>query len=180
MDNRNITTEQDLLRAKTQVVYESERTVIDQATGEILQSEHNKSFKKSSEPDYIKIYYKAMMAVQGVEDLPLKFILALSCQIGYANGDRVIFYNNRMTREAISRYCDVSDGMVSKYIRSAVDKGILFTTQYKGVYEVNPWMIAKGRWEKIREIQAEFRFVEGRWRRAITSDVQDNQETETA
>lgn len=169
-------TEQDFLREKTRTVYESERTVTDSATGEILRQEKEVSKRTSSEPDFIKVYYKAMMAVQGVEDLPLKFLLALSCEIGFSNGDRVIFYNNKMTRQSIAKYCAVSDNMVSKYIKQAVNKGVLFPTEYKGAYEVNPWLIAKGKWEHIRELQASFQFVAGRWQRvAMIDDVTDEQ-----
>ena len=161
----NITSEQDFLREKTRTVYESEHSVIDKATGEILYSERETSKRTSTEPDFIKIYYKTMMAVQGVEDLPLKFLLALSCEIGFSNGEKVIFYNNKMTRDSIAKYCQVSDNMVSKYIRQAVVKGVLFATEYKGAYEVNPWLIAKGKWEHIKELQASFRYVSGKWER---------------
>lgn len=171
-----VTSEQDFLREKTRTVYESERTVIDEASGEILRSEKESSKRTSTEPDYIKVYYKTMMAVQGVEDIPLKFLLALSCEIGFSNGQRVIFYNNKMTRRSIAQYCNVTDGMVSKYIRQAVNRGVLFTTEFKGAYEVNPWLIAKGKWDHIKELQASFEFVDQKWRRKITSTPPDTDE----
>lgn len=118
-----------------------------------------------------------MMAVQGVEEIPLKFLLALSGEIGFSNGDRVIFYNNKMTRQSIARYCDVTDGMVSKYIKQAVDRGVLFMTEYKGAYEVNPWLIAKGKWEHIKELQASFRFVAGKWERVARVEQDDGSES---
>lgn len=177
----NVTSEQDFLRAKTKTTWERERTVVDGATGEILQAEHEISKRTSTEPDYIKVYYKAMMAVQGVDDIPLKFLLALSGEIGFSNGDKVIFYNNKMTRDSIARYCGVGDNMVSKYIKHAVDKGILFATSYKSAYEVNPWLIAKGKWEHIRQLQASFEFVQGKWRRvAILDDNADNADNDAA
>lgn len=173
-----ITSEQDFLRDKTRVVYESEREIIDRATGEILQSEKETSKRTSSEPDYIKIYYKAMMAVQGVEEIPLSFMLALSCEIGFSNGDRVMFYNNKTTRRRIAEYCAVGDNMVTKYIRRCVDKGVLFSTPDRGTYEVNPWLIAKGKWEHIKELQASFRFVAGKWERIARVKRDDESESE--
>ena len=164
----SITSERDFLREKSRTIYESERTVIDEATGEILRREIETSKKTSTEPDYIKVYYRTMMAVQGVEDIPLKFLLALSGEIGFSNGERVIFYNNKITRQSIAKYCDVTDGMVSKYIKQAVDSGVLFSTECKGAYEVNPWMIAKGKWQHIRELQASFEFVDRKWRRKVS------------
>ena len=70
--------------------------------------------------------------------------------------------------------------MVAKYIRRSVDKGILFSTQDRGTYEVNPWLIAKGKWSSIQELQANFRFVEGKWERVMTLTPEESQETESA
>ena len=166
-------TEQDFLRDKTVAIYESETTVIDSASGEILHHEHGAKRKTSTEPDHIKVYYKAMMAVNGVEEIPLNFLLALSAQIPYANGDKVYFYNNKTTRRNIAEYCGCGDNWVAKLIRKGVEKGILFATSDRGTYEVNPWLIAKGKWEKIRELQANFEFVEGRWERKVIYDTED-------
>lgn len=158
--------------------YEKERTVIDVTSGEIVQNEKT-TFKKAvtSEPDYIKVYYKTMMAVNEISEIPLDFLLALSAQIGFTNGDKILFYNNKTTRRSISDYCKIGDNMVAKYIRRAVDKGILFSTQDRGTYEVNPWLIAKGRWEHIKELQASFQFVNGKWTRLIESSI-DEEENE--
>lgn len=162
--------EQDFRRGKTTAIYESDTSIVDSSTGEILRQEHTTKRKTSSEPDYIKVYYQAMMAVNEISEIPLDFLLALSAQIGFANGDRILFYNNKTTRRAISDYCEIGDNMTAKYIKRSVEKGILFTTEDRGTYEVNPWLIAKGKWEHIKELQANFQFVAGRWERTITMD----------
>jgi len=162
--------EQDFRRGKTTAIYESDTSIIDSSTGEILRQEHATKRKTSSEPDYIKVYYQAMMAVNEISEIPLDFLLALSAQIGFANGDRILFYNNKTTRRAISDYCEIGDNMTAKYIKRSVENGILFTTEDRGTYEVNPWLIAKGKWEHIKELQANFQFVAGRWERTITMD----------
>lgn len=162
--------EQDFRRGKTTAIYESDTSIVDSSTGEILRQEHAIKRKTSSEPDYIKVYYQAMMAVNEISEIPLDFLLALSAQIGFANGDRILFYNNKTTRRAISDYCEIGDNMTAKYIKRSVEKGILFTTEDRGTYEVNPWLIAKGKWEHIKELQANFQFVAGRWERTITMD----------
>ena len=99
-------------------------------------------------------------------------MLALSAQIGFTNGDKIMFYNNKTTRRAISEYCNIGDNMTAKYIKRAVEKGILFSTQDRGSYEVNPWLIAKGKWEHIRELQAAFQFVDKKWIRTITEEIE--------
>lgn len=159
--------EENFLRSKTTTVYERDTTIIDKTSGEILAQERTTKKKVSAEPDYIKVYYKTMMAVNEISEIPLNFLLALSAQIGFANGDQILFYNNKTTRRAIAEYCQIGDNMALKYIRRCTDKGILFPTQDRGTYEVNPWLIAKGKWDRIRELQANFRFVSGKWERTI-------------
>ena len=170
--------ESKFLREKTTAIYESDTSIIDKSTGEILRQERAVKKKVSAEPDYIKVYYQAMMAVNDISEVPLDFLLALSAQLGFANGDRIFFYNNKTTRRAISDYCGIGDNMTAKYIRRCVDKGILFSTQDRGTYEVNPWLIAKGKWEHIKELQASFQFVSGKWERIIELEKQEENDAE--
>lgn len=168
-------TENDFLRGKTTSVYESHHTVTDVSTGEIIHEEHSTKKRTSDEPDFIKIYYRAMMAVTGLNEIPLDFLIALSAQLGFTNGDRIFFYNNKATRREIGQYCRIGDNMTQKYLRRCVAKGVLFSTCDRGVYEVNPWLIAKGRWTHIRELQTHFSFVDGRWERRIITDTEDEE-----
>lgn len=163
-------TEENFLRDKTKVVYENSTTTMDSTTGEILYQTQTETKKVSSEPEYIKIYYKAMMAVNDIAEIPLEFLLALSSQIGYTNGEQVLFFNNKTTREIISKFCGIGDNMTQKYLKRCVEKGILFTTKDRGTYEVNPWLIARGRWENIRKLQTNFCFTDGRWERIIVEN----------
>ena len=153
-------TEENFLRAKNTAVYESNNMVTDVQSGEILYQEKSTRVKTSTEPDFIKVYYKTMMAVNAISEIPLDFLLALSAQIGFTNGDKIMF-------------CNIGDNMTAKYIKRAVEKGILFSTQDRGSYEVNPWLIAKGKWEHIRELQAAFQFVDKKWIRTITAESVD-------
>lgn len=164
--------EQDFLRDKTTTLYESENTVVDAQSGEILHHEKNTKKKLSAEPDFIKVYYKTMLAVQDIDDLPLSFLLALSCHINYANDEKILFFNNKTTRRSIAESCDVGDNMIAKYVQRSVKCGLLFKTSDRGTYEVNPWMVARGRWDKIRELQASFCFVEGKWQRVVIEDAE--------
>lgn len=172
-------TEQDFLRDKTSTIFESENTVTDAATGEILHHERNTTKRVAAEPDFIKVYYKAMLAVQDIDDLPLSFLLALSCHINYANDEKILFFNNKTTRRSIAEACDVKDNMVAKYVQRSVKCGVLFKTEDRGTYEVNPWLIAKGKWDKIRELQASFSFVAGKWQRVVTEDAETTVEADS-
>lgn len=176
---------------KKQIIYENSERLIDTATGEIIQDKTTQKIKSTTEPDFIKIYYKAMLAIQGIEGISLEFVLALSSVITYSNDPRnpVYFYNNAMNRRLIASCCmnkkgePISDNMVSRHINTAVKIGLLFKVEnMKGVYEVNPCIIAKGRWENIKGLQSKFDFVEGRWVRTIIEDnaTQKQKEDESA
>lgn len=169
--------EQRFLRQKTQAIFESEHTVADSQTGELLHHEHSSKTKTSSEPDYVKLYYKVMLAANQIEEIPLEFLLALSCEIGFSNGsNKVYFFNNGITRANICKICSIGDNMCSKYIKRCVEKGILFQTNVRGTYEVNPWMIAKGKWDNIKKLQAEFELINGIWKRTILEGEEDGSE----
>lgn len=173
-------------QAKKQVVYEKNDTMIDVATGEILELRTEQKIKTTTEPDFIKIYYKAMLAVQGIEELSIDFVLALSSVITYSNDPNqpVFFYNNIANRNIIANYCinkkgqPISDNMVARHIITATKVGLLFKTDNRGIYEVNPCMIARGRWENIRGLQAKFDFVAGKWCRTITQDSDSQSQKE--
>lgn len=162
-------------RNKTTSIYETRDTVADVTTGEILRQEKTSKRRTSSEPDYIKVYYKVMLSLNGIDSLSLDFILALSTCIGFANKDDgpILFYNNKTQRRQIGEICHISDNMVSRYIKKATDLGVLFKTADKGTYEVNPWMIAKGKWEHIQELQTTFDYINGKWERVIHEEETD-------
>lgn len=164
---------------KRQVIYENNEMILDSATGEIRQIKTQQKIKTTSEPDFIKVYYKAMLAVQGIDGLSLEFVLALSSVITYSNNPKspVYFHNNSTNRQIIAECClnkkgqPISDNMVARHINAAVKVGLLFKTVHRGTYEVNPCMIARGKWENIKGLQANFDFYNGKWVRHITEEI---------
>lgn len=170
---------------KRQVTYENNEIIVDSATGEIKQIKSQQRVKTTSEPDFIKVYYKAMLAVQGIEKLSLEFVLALSSVITYSNNpdSPVYFYNNPTNRKIIAECClkkegkPISDNMVSRHITAAVKVGLLFKTTTRGTYEVNPCMIARGKWENIKGLQAKFDFISGKWVRTMTEEIRESEGT---
>ena len=90
-------TEEEFLREKNVTLYEHDTTTVDYASGEIIEQSIYTKKKTSLEPDYIKVYYKTMLAVNGIDKIKLDFLLILSAQINYANADsKMYFYNNKM------------------------------------------------------------------------------------
>lgn len=160
--------EEKFLRKKTINLFEKTSELINIQTGEIVTLAKQTVKITSLEPEYIKLYYQAMMAVANISEIPLNFLLALSSQISFTNDKKpMYFYSNSVTQQKISQYCNIKKTMTNEYLKRCVEKGVLFKTEKRGIYEVNPWLIAKGKWENIKELQANFCFVEGKWERII-------------
>lgn len=185
-----INSEDDFKRTKNQIIYQTTSTTIDKRTGELLQEHTEQKLRVSTEPDYIKVYYKVMLAAHNIDRLSLDFVLALSSVINYSNGpqEKIFFYNNKTNRRIIANACKkkngepITDNMVAKYIKTAKDVGLLFDTEDRGSYEVNPWMVARGRWSNISQLQAAFTFnpESSKWERVITYENTSTNEEEPA
>lgn len=157
---------------KTVAVYERKNTVIDITTGEILSEKREELHKISKEPEFIKIYYETMLAFNHINNVPLSFVVSLSKFLEWTNeGKPMCVTLNKRVKEILQEDCGVKSAQISRYISVSVESGLLFRTKYRGVYEVNPFMIAKGKWESIRNLQCKFDFIEGKWVREM--DVED-------
>ena len=56
--------------------------------------------------------------------------------------------------------------MYARYLSRCRENGLLMPKKgYRGIYEVNPFFIAKGKWDHIKELRASFNFVSGKWER---------------
>ena len=160
-------------------VYEHESTITDINTGEIILQSKKTVTKTSKEPEFIKVYYRTMLAFNGANDIPLQFVLALSGHIDWANEDEpMIFYNTKMIKERICKSCKIKESMYTKYISRCRENGLLIPQKgYRGAYEVNPFFIAKGKWDNIKQLRTSFDFIAGKWERVaeIQNIEEDNQ-----
>ena len=166
-----------LEREKNIAFYTHQETLIDQTTGEILSSIQKTISKVSSEPDYIKVYYETMLAFNQIQDVPTSFVLSLSKFLEWTNdGKPQCTTINKRVKEILSTDCKVDIRQVERYIKKSVDNGLLFRTDYRGVYEVNPFMIAKGKWDSIRALRTNFEFTGGKWQRTIEYENKPTQQ----
>ena len=153
---------------------------VDVVTGEIIGQTEKTKAKTSSEPDFIKLYYKTMLAFNGADNIPIEFILSLSNYINYSNdGEPLLFINNKLTREQICKNCKIKESMYAKYIKRCVETGLLIQIiGYKGSYEVNPFFIAKGKWDSVKKLQTEFDYVNKKWFRKIEEKTEEETKQE--
>ena len=182
MDTVTLTSEQraalKLTRESNTAFYDHEQTLVDVQTGEILTSHRETIQKTSGEPDYVKLYYRTMLAFNGVDDIPLAFIISMADHMSWSNdGSPLLFFNTRIVREQICAVCDIKEAMYKRYITRCRDSGLIFPTKYRGTYEVNPFFIAKGKWDSIKALRAGFDFINGTWTRHIEETSTDDNTT---
>lgn len=151
---------------KETTVYTKLHNIIDSETGEILSQESEEIKTKAKEPDFVKVYLNTVMTFQGIKNISSDFLICLCNYITYANDEktqmRVII--NKMIKDEMSIKLNIKINMIEKYIRKSVEAGILFKTEYRGTYIVNPFLFARGEWKNIKSLQTEFDFINGTWK----------------
>lgn len=165
-----------LTRQKTRLVREVQTNDVSVDSGEIISSRDTKTKISSTEPDYIKVYYKTVMAFGGIDNISVEFLMAVSSHISWAdNHEPMIFQNTRIVREAICRACKIKVDMYRKYMSRCVKNGLLIKKAgYRGIYEVNPFFIARGKWDSIKELRATFDFIDGKWKKHMRFEVEED------
>ena len=163
------------LHEKNIALYQHEEIIIDETTGEVLAAKSKTVSKTSLEPDFIKVYYETMMAFNRIHDIPVSFLLSLSKFIEWSNEGSPLFVTlNKRAKEIASSDCKVDVRQIERYIKKSVDNGLLFRTEYRAGGGVNPFMIAKGKWESIKKLRSNFDYVGGKWVR--TMELQPSEE----
>lgn len=143
-------------------------TEVNPETGEILSTQKTTVGRATKEPNYIKVYYESMLAFNQINNLPVSFILSLSKFLEWTNeGQPMVVTLNKRVKDIMQVDCDVKLAQINRYISTSVKSGLLFKTDYRGVYEVNPFMIARGKWDSIQKLQCKFDFVNGTWIREV-------------
>lgn len=152
---------------KTRVVRQVEKMEVDPDTGEVFSAVITKEGFSAKEPEYVKVYYNTMMALNGVKNIPADFLLALCAELsGYINDDGtpLTFDASKFHIANLCKKLGIKKQMVNKYIERCVEAGILIENkEFKKVYAVNPWVIARGSWANISKCRLTVDFVEGQW-----------------
>ena len=139
-----------------------------------------------SEPDYIKIYIGTQLCLNNLDPNLAPYIIAFGPYMTYANDSQYqhMVNTNSMVREGVAATLGVSDKRVEQIIKKLVDNGIfipmyrrvrmadgIFKEQRKrGMYFVNPWVVAKGKWSDIKTLQQKIDFVKGESSYLISDD----------
>lgn len=135
--------------------------VVDNLTGEVT-SEHTQQTEVGFvevEPPYIKVYLDCILRFKGLGSSLNPILLALCRHMSFADKDQIVFVN-KYVKDIICSECGIKTKRVEQAIRQFVEAGLL-KRKARGVYQVNPYIISRGKWEEVSRLRATFDFITG-------------------
>jgi len=143
-----------------------EEESLDKETWVITTNRKISSFTVPKEEDYIKLYYKTMLAFNWVEWISIDVIISMCNYLSWYN-DRenrpLEFVSNRRNRQKMCEDLNKEEITIKKYIKLMIKKWILVKTKDRWVYYCNPYIIAKGSRENIIWLRTHFDFINWTW-----------------
>lgn len=147
-------------------IYENTTTSIDIETGEILSSVKESTSKVEREPDFIKIYLNTICAFKGLSQSISPVLLEFCKYMTWASDRQQYIKVDGEMKEEIAESCKITVRRVEQCLKE-IKKSQIFIQALKkdgkpsrGKYIVNPYIIAKGEWSKIKVLRAEFNFTD--------------------
>ncbi len=140
-------------------VFDEITTDFDSETGEITRSHQTKTVRADDEDDYIKVYryLNTVFAFQNINPALIPALIEISSYMTYADkGQTVVLYKSIRTQ--ICETLGIKISRLEKIIRDLKEADILRPMQDRGVYAVNPFVIARGKWSDIQQLRTEFDF----------------------
>lgn len=152
---------------KKEVFHEVLESKIDYNTGEIKEETTTIRTVAEREPDYIKLYVDMICVFNEIEGSFSKVLLEFSKYISYADEKKGgLLEITSFRKQNIAEACNVSVSRINQAITAFVKKNIFMPytksdgVKQRGVYIVNPYIIAKGKWENVKKLRATFDFIE--------------------
>ena len=140
------------------VIFQQNKTVLDQETGELKEFELVTEAIVSREPDYVKLYLNTVLAAKNLPITHNTLLNEILLRMTYANVDEgQIIYILPYDREKIAKKLNIKPDTIKKAILDFAKAGILRKIA-NGKYQVNPHLFGKGDWSDIRRIRATFVF----------------------
>lgn len=159
---------------KKEVFHEVLESTINYETGEIKEETTTIRTVVEREPDYIKLYVDMICVFNEIESSFSKVILECSKYINYADDKHGgILEMTSFRKQNIADACNVSVSRISQAITTFIKKKIFIPylkpngKKQRGVFIVNPYIIARGKWDNIKKLRATFDFMDKR----ITPDI---------
>lgn len=144
-------------------VYENAVTVVD-SDGVILQQTKEIVKMEEKEPDFIKLYLDCVCTFKGLNKALSPILVSFCSYMTWADSEhsKQLIWMNKLTKEAVASKLGIGVDRINKALRDIVDADIFRKISgVRGCYEVNPYIIAKGKWSDIKGLRATFDFNKG-------------------
>ena len=141
---------------------ETEKLVIDYGTGEIMEQSKMSTHAVEKEPDFVKLYLGDIANLMGLAPADQKVFMSLARHMSYNNMVVLI----TAVKEQICKELDLSLNTINKSIDTLKNKGLLIKykdaegVEKKSCWVVNPYYVAKGKWEDIRSIRLQIDYTQ--------------------
>lgn len=121
---------------------------LDKETGELVTLEVKNTCVAKSEPAYYKVYIQDINRIYGLNMSEQKIIQSLAANMSYNN--MVVLL--KPIKDIMMEQLNMPLNTLNKGIQKLAEKGLLIR-QAKSVYLINPYYIAKGKWEDIESLR---------------------------
>lgn len=147
---------------KTKVIrHETEMIIADKETGEIIQQTKMSTHAVDKEPDFVKLYLSDIGTMMGLAPADQKVFMSLARHMSYNNMVVLI----KAVKEQISIELNLSLNTINKSIDNLKKSNLLLKykdsegNEKKSCWVVNPYFVAKGKWEDIRSIRLQIDYT---------------------
>lgn len=136
------------MRNTRKVTKEISSVVVNNETGEILESKDYKERMVETEPEFIKIYLRD---IERLANLPKGCSNVMYCLLRYMTYDNEVLLT-AYAKHKIAETLNTSLQTLDVQIKNLVEQGIL-TRIARGSYLVNPNLFGRGQWKDIKNIR---------------------------
>jgi hypothetical protein len=150
---------------KEKVIYAATEEIIDGETGEIIRHRKFTSTLIDKEPPHVKIYLQDIAKINDLPPAAAKVLNILVQNMGYNNMVPML----KPFKEVICNTLDIKMNTLEKVIALLKEKQILHTFS-RGLYILDPYLFAKGRWADIKNLRLIIEYDENGNRR-LTSNA---------
>ena len=142
---------------------------IDYNTGEIKNKEEYQECYVDNEPDNNKLYIEQICPFNGLKQGISPILLKFCSYLTYPkkSSQNQLIYINKTIKEEIAAELGVTEKRINQALTEFINAGIFKkildekTQKYRrGVYIVNPYILAKGKWNDIKKFRATFDYIE--------------------
>lgn len=146
---------------KRNKIFEHNTIIVDNSTGEITNTTTESISIQDKEPNYIKLYLDCICTFKGLTKALTPILISMCKYMTWADEKQIIIMN-KYIKENIAKENNVTIKRVNQALTDIIKSDIFKKIEgCRGVYEVNPFIIAKGKWADIKKLRGKFDFIEG-------------------